>query len=76
MVIRMNALMPAAAADTASLAGSDGAPSEIAKARALVERLAASGRRSTAEVLEELRRAFPDAPLAMRVRALEALRQI
>ena len=55
-------------------AGGHTAKSETELARALVERLAAAGRRSTAEVLHELRRAFPDAPLEVRVRALEALR--
>ncbi len=40
-----------------------------------VERLATPAGRSTAEMLQELRRAFPDAPLAVRVRALEALRK-
>ena len=40
-----------------------------------IERLAAIGRRSTAEMLPELRREFPDSPLAVRVRALEALRK-
>ena len=52
------------------------AKSEAEMARAMVERLAAAGRRSTAEVLHELRRAFPDAPLEVRVRALEALRTV
>jgi NaMN:DMB phosphoribosyltransferase len=46
---------------------------DIAMARALVQRLHAAGRRSTAELLHELRRAFPDAPLAVRVGALQAL---
>ena len=50
------------------------AKSEAERARALVERLHAAGLRSTAEVLHELRRACPDAPLEVRVRALEALR--
>jgi hypothetical protein len=40
-----------------------------------IERLIAIGRRSTAEMLSELRREFPDAPLSVRVRALEALRK-
>ena len=44
-----------------------------AMTRAL-EHLAAVGRRSTADMLSELRRQFPNAPLAVRVRALEALR--
>ena len=39
-----------------------------------IKRLAAS-RQSTAEMLSELRREFPDAPLAVRIRALEALRK-
>jgi hypothetical protein len=55
-------------------AGGKTATSEAEMARALVERLAAAGRRSTAEVLHELRRAFPDSPLEVRVRALAALR--
>jgi hypothetical protein len=45
----------------------------MAKAYALVQRLHAAGRRSTSELLHELRRAFPDAPLAVRVGALQAL---
>jgi hypothetical protein len=49
---------------------------EAELARALVERLHAAGLRSTAEVLHELRRAFPDSPLEVRVRALEALRTV
>jgi hypothetical protein len=65
----MNAFTPVPNAGDTAAAGS-----EIDRARALVERLASSGRRSAAEVLEELRRAFPNSPLAMRVRALEALR--
>jgi len=39
-----------------------------------IKRLAAS-RQSAAEMLSELRREFPDAPLAVRIRALEALRK-
>ena len=57
-------------------AGEGAAKSEAELARALVERLRAAGLRSTAEVLRELRRAFPDAPLEVRVRALEALRTV
>ena len=34
-----------------------------------------TNRQSTAELLRELRREFPDSPLAVRVRALEALRR-
>jgi hypothetical protein len=70
MVIRMNAFTPVPS-DTAASVSSE--HPDIAAARALVERLSASGRR-TAEVLEELRRAFPNSPLAVRVRALETLR--
>ncbi len=62
----MSIPMAKPAEDTAAL-------SDIAKARALVERLHAAGRRSTAELLHELRLAFPDAPLAVRVGALQAL---
>jgi hypothetical protein len=39
-----------------------------------MERLSAAGDRSTAEMLSELRRQFPNSPLAVRVRALGALR--
>ena len=59
----------------ASLASSGDTQSEMARVHALVERLGATGRRTTSELLEELRRAFPNSPLAVRVRALEALRQ-
>jgi hypothetical protein len=69
MVIRMNA--PTSAANT----DSDTGPLEVETARDLVERLNAAGRQSTAEMLQELRRAFPHSPLAVRVRALEALRK-
>lgn len=61
----------------ATTAGDDAAEpnssSDMAKARALVRHLHAAGRRSTAELLHELRRAFPDAPLAVRVGALQVL---
>ena len=57
-------------------AGGSTATSEAEMARALLERLSAAGRRSTAEVLHELRRAFPDSPLEVRVRALVALRTV
>jgi hypothetical protein len=72
----MNALTQVPGTGDASLIGSDRGHAEIEKARALVERLGAAGRRSTAELLHELRRAFPDAPLAVRVRALDVLRRI
>jgi hypothetical protein len=71
----MNAPMPMPASEMAAPPGnnaSDIAP-DLAMARALVQRLHAAGRRSTAELLHELRRAFPDAPLAVRVGALQAL---
>jgi hypothetical protein len=74
MVIRMNAFAPAPDADATPTA-SGGAHFEVETARALVERLNTVGRQSTAEMLQELRRAFPDSPLAVRVRALEALRR-
>jgi hypothetical protein len=61
--------MPASE-DTAS---SGGNAFDMAKARALVQRLHAAGRRSTSELLHELRRAFPEASLAVRVGALQAL---
>jgi hypothetical protein len=60
--------------DDASSIGTEYPQSDAERARALVETLRAGGRRSTAEVLHELRRAFPHSPLAVRVRALEALR--
>jgi hypothetical protein len=40
----------------------------------MVAKLTATGGRSTSEMLHELRRAFPDAPLAVRVAALNAIR--
>ena len=69
-VIRMNAPMPMPASEMAAPPGNT---SDMAMARALVQQLHAAGRRSTAELLHELRRAFPDAPLAVRVGALQAL---
>ena len=74
-MIRMNALPPVANADDAAPASRDHGQHEFDDARALVERLGAIGRQSTAEMLQELRRAFPDSPLAVRVRALDALRR-
>jgi hypothetical protein len=59
----------AAAADDGHV-GSDGE-----QARALVERLRATSPRSTAEILYELRRAFPHSPLSVRIAALAALRE-
>ena len=75
MVIRMDTLTPVPNSDDASLMGSDSGHSEVETARALVERLGRTGRQSTAEMLQELRRAFPHSPLAVRVRALEAIRK-
>jgi hypothetical protein len=73
-MIRMNALAPAPRVDEVTLVGPGGSHAELAMTRA-IERLAAAGRRSTAEMLAELRREFPNSPLAVRVRALEALRR-
>jgi hypothetical protein len=74
-MIRMNAQMPLPNADDASPVSGDRGYFEAETASALVARLGAAGRGSTAEMLQELRRAFPDSPLAVRVRALEALRR-
>ena len=71
----MDTLMPIPNSDDASLMGSDSGSSEVETAHALVERLGRTGRNSTAELLQELRRALPHSPLAVRVRALEALRK-
>ena len=73
MVIRMNAFTPVPRPDDAS-SMSSGMPADAAMTHA-VEQLADANRRSTAEMLQELRRAFPHSPLAVRVRALEALRR-
>ena len=70
----MNAPMQMPASETTALPGNNTA--DMAKARALVQRLHAAGLRSTAELLHELRQAFPDAPLHVRVSALEALRAV
>jgi hypothetical protein len=59
----------AASADDVHV-GSDGE-----QARALVERLRATSQRSTAEILYELRQAFPHSPLSVRIAALAALRE-
>ena len=67
----MNAFAPLPSTEDATLVG-PALPDDIARA---IERLVAIGRRSTAEMLSELRREFPDAPLSVRVRALEALRK-
>ena len=54
---------------------SSGMPADAAAMTRAVEQLANAKRRSTTEMLQELRRAFPHSPLAVRVRALEALRK-
>ena len=70
----MNAPMTTPASETAALPSNNTA--DLAMARALVQQLHAAGRRSTAELLHELRQAFPDAPLAVRVGALQALQSL
>jgi hypothetical protein len=70
-MIRMNAFAPLPSSEDATPVGPP-LPDEMSRA---IERLVAIGRRSTAEMLSELRREFPDAPLSVRVRALEALRK-
>ena len=67
----MNAPMQMPASEMTAPPGNGAA--DLAMVRAFVQRLHAAGRRSTAELLHELRRAFPDAPLAVRVGALQAL---
>lgn len=77
MVIRMNAVTALSTLADANLMGSatqTSARSDAELARALVAKLAVAGERSTSEMLHELRRAFPDAPLAVRVAALEMIR--
>ena len=68
----MDALNPTPASDDSA---SEHAGFKAETADGLVERLNAAGRQSTAEMLQELRRTFPDSPLAVRVRALEAMRK-
>ena len=71
----MTAASTAGVLDDASLLGKTASGhSEAEMARVLVERLHAAGQRSTAEMLQALRQAFPNSPLSVRVRALEALR--
>ncbi len=64
----MNAAIPNAAIDVSSMDGRLHR-SELQRASALVERLR-STHQSTAEMLHELRRAFPGLPLSTRVAAL------
>jgi len=52
------------------------ARSDSEKARALVRHLSAGGHCSTADILHELRRAFPYSPLSVRIAALKALREL
>jgi hypothetical protein len=72
MVIRMNAMLPLPQPQGISPLVETRAEAEMADA--MMERLRTIGRRSTSEMLQELRREFPHSPLALRVRALEALR--
>ena len=77
MVIRMNAVTTLSTLADATLVGNatqTSSRNDAELARALVAKLAAAGQRSTSEMLHELRRAFPDAPLAVRVAALDAIR--
>ena len=58
-----------------------GANDEMASDRAvvieqMVDRIQSIGPQSGADVLRELRRAFPDSPLEFRVRALEAAKNL
>jgi hypothetical protein len=48
---------------------------ESHQTQAMIERIARLQSASTAEALRELRKAFPEIPLAARVTALEALRR-
>lgn len=50
-----------------------GAAADAVEARTLLRRLRAQGRLSPAEMLTELRRAFPHAPLSVRLAALAEL---
>jgi hypothetical protein len=63
----------ASTVDDVASAGDDKDPAEAELARLLVKRLNAAGQRSTAEMLRELRRAFPRAPLSVRIAALAAI---
>ena len=76
MVIRMNAVTTLNSLADATLVSSEThslAQSDAELARAMVARLAAAGERSTSEMLHELRLAFPNAPLSVRVAALGAI---
>lgn len=66
--------MAASIASTVDAAGDTASrDDEAAMIRALIERLDAAGRRSTAELLQVLREAFPNSPLSVRVAALKAI---
>jgi hypothetical protein len=69
----MSASTRPSALDDAHLLDGANNVSEFARAGDLVKRLRGS-QPSTAEILQELRRRFPSAPLSMRVAALAALR--
>jgi hypothetical protein len=69
-MIRMNAVTPAPVSEPSTPSADDAGQAMTAA----LERLSAAERRSTAEILFELRQKFPNSPLAVRVRALEALR--
>jgi hypothetical protein len=71
----MSALAPVSSVEDTSLLGRQSGHAESDRMRPLVDHLKAAGQRSTAEMLSELRRAFPDSPLSQRVAALEALRR-
>ena len=77
MVIRMNAVTTLSTLADATLVGSEthsSSATDAELARELVAKLSAAGERSTSEMLHELRLAFPNAPLAVRVAALDAIR--
>jgi hypothetical protein len=71
MAIRPDSAASAGATDPATTPhdGNEHADGAVA----LVARLDAAGSRSTAELLNALRQAFPDAPLAVRAAALKAI---
>ena len=70
----MNALAVIRKTGNAATADDIRIRSDGERARALVEHLSATSQRSTAEILYELRQAFPHSPLSVRIAALAALR--
>ena len=70
----MNAPTPMPTIERASLMGRGARPSEAEMALAMLRGMSAAGQSSTAEMLQELRRAFPHSPLSVRIAALEAFR--